>query len=554
MLVYNQYEDTVTHVPDPIEQDSQIIPAHQGRSPLADELAQKMPHLSLSAILFIAAVVNIEDRRYGVITRLANFYQISRVSVYALSRRVLARLSPGPCLLPRGELGQGQGGKATTVIVNKRRIERVILASTFPGNVSIRPTQVIMQEALECSRSVGYINTLRREAGRRAGELLSQVEYSSLGSVICLRDETFYQGRPILILLDPLSSTILAAHVCADRQAETWAIALLMAQSQGVSIEGMVEDMAKIYDKSLLLAQIEEKLSQKDTWHIGRDGATVRRALERAAYGAMNGVIVLEQKLLKKWDEALFEQEYIAAVSQERMIIQQHDAFEMWLDHFHDALTLVDIHNGDIRDLPTNQWLLEEVLGGMEQIDHRRVKKFTTTVRNHQKQLLTFLTWTATALAQYQTQLTPDIPSAPAREQFIRAVARSWRLDQALINGHRQWKGAAQKAATLVKAVTDTSTVLADFALNLRNILDASGRTSSLIESINSLLKSFFKNRKGFKSQATMQAYLDLFTLWHNTRVYDSRCKRGGKSPFQLAGIDLGSDDWLTLLGYPPLS
>jgi hypothetical protein len=37
-------------------------------------------------------------------------------------------------------------------------------------------------------------------------------------------------------------------------------------------------------------------------------------------------------------------------------------------------------------------------------------------------------------------------------------------------------------------------------------------------------------------------------------RVYDPRCKRGGKSPFQLAGIDLDADDWLTLLGYPSVN
>ncbi len=123
-----------------------------------------------------------------------------------------------------------------------------------------------------------------------------------------------------------------------------------------------------------------------------------------------------------------------------------------------------------------------------------------------------------------------------------------------LINGHRQWRSEAKMAASFVKAVTDTNPALAQFSLSLRQILNASGRTSSLIEAINSLLKSFLKNRKGFKNQETMQAFLNLFVLWHNMRVYDTRCKRGGKSPFQLAGIDIGTDDWLTLLGYPPVN
>ena len=103
-----------------------------------------------------------------------------------------------------------------------------------------------------------------------------------------------------------------------------------------------------------------------------------------------------------------------------------------------------------------------------------------------------------------------------------------------------------------MKSVSDANADLAEFALSLRQVLDASGRTSSLVESINSLLKSFFRNRKGFKNQETMQAFLNLFVLWHNMRVYDPRCKRGGKSPFQLAGIDSGNADWLTLLGFSP--
>ena len=138
--------------------------------------------------------------------------------------------------------------------------------------------------------------------------------------------------------------------------------------------------MAKMYTKSLKLAGMSEKLRQKDTWHIERDGTTVRRALERAAYQNMNKVLDLEKKLNQEWDNQLFEQEYIPAVAKETQAIEQHDQFETWLSHFHDALVLVDIRNGDIRDFETSQWFLEEIITGMEQIEHKRVKKFTKTI------------------------------------------------------------------------------------------------------------------------------------------------------------------------------
>jgi hypothetical protein len=436
--------------------------------------------------------------------------------------------------------------------VARTRVDRTILTALFPGNASIRPTQNILQEAFDEQRSVGYISTLRLEAGWKAGEVLSRIDYAPLGPVIALRDETFFQGRPMLLLVDPVSTTILAAHVCADRQADTWGTILLMAEDQGVSLKGLTEDMAKMYTKSLKLAGMSEKRKQKDTWHIEREGSRVRRALERRAYRAMHAVIDLEKKLNQEWDPKVFEQAYMPAIIKETETIEQHDQFENWLHHFHDALVLVDIRNGDIRDFETSQWLLEEIITGMEQIDHKRIKKFTKTLRNHQPELLTFLIWTDAALTDYQTRLTAFIPDESARSQFIRTVARSWQLDQAVINGHHHWRTEAQNAATSLKSITDANPDLAVLEIALRQTLDASGRTSSLVESINSLLKSFLRNRKGFKNQETAQAFLNLFVLWHNLRIFDQRCKRGGNSPFQLAGIDLHCNDWLTLLGFPP--
>lgn len=132
----------------------------------------------------------------------------------------------------------------------------------------------------------------------------------------------------------------------------------------------------------------------------------------------MNAVIALEKELLQEWDDQRFEQEYIPAIAKEAETIERHDQFENWLSHFHDALVLVDIHNGDIRDLETSQWFIEEIITGMEQIEHKRVKKFTKTMRNHQPQLLTFLAWTETALADYDARLTAFIPDANTRLQF----------------------------------------------------------------------------------------------------------------------------------------
>ena len=90
---------------------------------------------------------------------------------------------------------------------------------------------------------------------------------------------------------------------------------------------------------------------------------------------------------------------------------------------------------------------------------------------------------------------------------------------------------------------------MAAYVSELMHILDAAGHTNSINECINSILKPFLHSRQSFRNLATLQAYLDLFVLWYNMRPIQ-RGKRQGQSPFQMAGIQTDSDDWLALLGF----
>jgi len=235
---------------------------------------------------------------------------------------------------------------------------------------------------------------------------------------------------------------------------------------------------------------------------------------------------------------------------QEAQLIAQHDTYAQWLGHLYDAFELVDRRSGEIREPETNAWLLEQVLSAMEQIDQSRVRKFAKTLRNHQKQLLTFLDWAALAMT-VSTPTGQHISSPREQKLFVRTVARCWLLRQALINGHQHWKAEANQAKAALLSTIAADDKLAELATQLMQLLDATGRTSSLVKNINGILKSFFYSRQSFRNLETLQAYLNLFTLWHNMRVYE-RGKRQGSNPYQLADIDPGSDDWLALLGYPP--
>lgn len=531
--------------PEPMERVYQCLPG--GPSTV---LASKMPHVSLSEALFIGAVSALpgEQRPWGAITWLSEVFDISRVSVYALGERLKEQFGGSKARVAVVKQPVAVAGEPR-IVVTEKRIARTVLTATFPGAVAIRPTQALLQEALEQTRSIGWISELRVAAGRRAGELLQKIDTSALGPLIAIRDETFFQGQPILLVLDPVSLTILLAEVCPDRQAETWGIALLLAQAQGAKITGLVEDMARFYPKSQQLAEMDDVAVQKDPWHLQRAGGQVRLTLEKAAYRAMNSVAKLEKQLRKGWDESVFTQKYIPAVADEERLLAQHDRFAEWLGHLHDAFELVDLRSGEIRDPATATWFLQEILTALTQIEQAQVQAFVKTLRTHQAHLLTFLDWAAAALLDYRSALAHHFPQPATQHHFERTVARHWRLRQALINGQPPSQRTATQARTDFLALSHADPASELLANRLLRILDGAGHTSSLVECVNSLLKRFLSSRQAFRNPLTLQAYLNLFVLWHNMHTF-ARGKRTGQSPYQLAGIDPGATDWLELLGY----
>jgi hypothetical protein len=541
MTLYLRTKQTSVTWPEPVESTWQLLGGD-----CACELAPKLPHLGLTDILFMTTIMSLprQQRPWGIATWISQVFALSRPALYALTERVKQQLLPQSksLALPAPKK------QSPTIAVTPVRMARTVLTTSLPGKTAIRPLRQVLTEAFDQTRSVGWISQLMTAAGHEAGQILRAVDTSPLGTVIAARDETFFQRHPLLLIIDPVSTVILFAQVTSDRQADTWGAALLIAQEQGVTLGGLVEDMARMYDKSQKEADLDLPV-QKDIWHNQRDGSQVLRDLERSAFHATRAVIKLEKQLLKEWDDVLFDEKYIPAVAQEELRYDQHAAFAQWLSHLFDAFELVDWRSGEIRDRPINEWLLEETLTAMSDIEHPRVQKWVSTLRRHQPQLLTSLDWLKASLRPFRQQLAQLVP-VEQQESFMRITARHWRLQQALINGHRAFAQQAQEAKAALQQLVAADCQRQKMAEKLLALLDAACRTSSMLEGVNGLLKQFLHTHQAFRSPETLQLYLNLFVLWHNMRVFE-RGKRQGKSPYQLAGIDPGTDDWLTLLGYP---
>jgi len=228
-----------------------------------------------------------------------------------------------------------------------------------------------------------------------------------------------------------------------------------------------------------------------------------------------------------------------------------------WYGCLCDALEIVDWRSGEIRDRETNQWLLGETMQALQQLDHPRVRQLVTHLQGQQDELLTFLDWLEVQLVPWQRKLARALPDVQDQLFFQRTVARAWRLNRALVNGHRQFRAEAELALALVADLVADHEHLQALAEELLTILENVIRTSCAAETVNSVLKPYLWVKRSFQSRETAQNWFNLFRLWFCMHPFKRSTKRQGQSPFQLAGIKVctpdgrETDDWLEALGYP---
>ena len=564
MLLYQQTAAPATLWPGPMELIWQMQPG--GR---AAESCWKRPDITLSDRAFIAAVVNLPQRPWGAITWLADVYGTSRQTLYTIGVRVLEAL-----LFPnrRPELPEVQpslllpspSSAGPTIIVTDNRLKRTMLTLLFPGGVTLRPMQDCLEVAFDVTRSPAFLSQFINEAGRRAGEILEEIDYSPLGDVVLARDETYFDGLAFLIGVEPRTYVLLAGQVEESCDSETWGLSLALDQArEGLRIVGLAEDGARFYARSqaeatTLLGSDFSVPVQKDVWHgLDKAAQTVidleRIALRQLAQAQKKG----DEMAALPWDEGAFATWAKMDEEAERLVDKSGEV-RFWYGCLCDALEIVDWRSGEIRDREINQWLLGRTIQGLKQLAHPRVKKLVTHLEEQQNELLTFLDWLEVQIAPWRRKLARALSNVQEQVFFERTVARAWRLNRALVNGHRHFRASAEDALALVAELVADDEDLHGLAEELLTILENVIRTSCAAETVNSILKAYLRVKRSFQSRETAQNWFNLFRLWFCMHPFKRSHKRQGQSPFQLASIKVytpdgrETDDWMAALGYPP--
>jgi len=524
-----------------------------------------LEHLGAMARAFIGTLLNQPVRPWGLVTELAETLDTSRETLYTIA----ARIREGVLVRPNGrrpaEMKVPEPTAAPaypSVTVTPNRVKRTVLTNLLPGGMTIRPQIESLQTALEAHRCEGWISELILEAGQRAGRQLDEISLSALGSVVTARDELYFDGLAFLLNVEPRHFVIVSGYVEVGCDAQTWGVALqLDHHTRGLQIHGLAEDGATMYPASVREAELSLQI-QKDVWHIED---TTRQAvvdMERLALKALERAERLMHQIQAEGlpDDHARVVEWVQADDEAERLVDWSAEVRRLRGHLCDALELVDWRSGEIRERETNEWLLKEVIRELRQLDHPRVRKLVTYLEGQQAEMLTFLDWLELNLAPWQRRLTRLSPDEAQRQFFQATVARAWRLNRAVANGHIAFRPEAEFVNELMAALVADDPAAFQLAEELLNILEGVVRTSCAAEAVNSILRPYLTVKRSFQSRETAQAWLNLFCLWFNMHLLRRSKRRHDDqpmSPYQYAGIKVYTQDgretldWLEAIGYP---
>jgi hypothetical protein len=468
-----------------------------------------------------------QGKRDRTVQRLAEEYDISRQTVNNIGRKARKML---PLILEPGR--HGPAPEKHTVEVTRDRLTRGCVVLTEVG-VSQRDISLCLDELLDRGMSSSWVNAELAEMEARAAEInaLWQPEVDETLS----GDEIYSNGQPNLLVVGNDSLYIYALTRQPVRDGETWGCVLLDAPDA----PQFASDGGKGLAAGVKKAGVE--IHQLDWDHLLRPLWGQAGRLEERAYAALEAVEERVAKfdqshttgrLKQHWDAW----EKLEAKAEEK--IAHYDAFFPIARRVDDWFALIDLESGELRDPVKGAQSLRDLGEELEEWDGGIYEKLSRNLDSF-----------ADGLFSYQPVLEEALSPLVERwgPQAIRDLSQIWQIEAD--EKRRSFSLVEQQARQELweESLDEAVVLLGEEQLwkawdAVCDVLGRSWRGSMLAECVNSLLRPMLDGRK-----QTDQGCLELFRFLHNGRPF-KRGKREGKSPAQLAGLNV-PDDPLTLLG-----
>jgi hypothetical protein len=354
--------------------------------------------------------------------------------------------------------------------------------------------------------------------------------------VFLLCDEIFTLGRPILITAEPRSLAILKIELVDNREAETWKKYWEeLAEAGFIKQQTVVSDQGSGLGKGCALMGLTH---YPDLFHLLRPlavfgGRFYRKALQAIAWEYERGSMEIGRsgEVVDKRRAS-----YEAAKKEEEEKIRRYDNFCYLWAALRESLELFD-GRGDIKELARCKAEIEAILSLMSELG---AEQLSQEVNSFASGLETYWGYYQRAGEVYQGMI----------ERYGREVAQAlgcgWQLERQAVNSkdYRLRRRLQQEAEFYYEYATS---FLPDGASEIRKqvveALDGEVRSSSLIENINSGLRSLLETCRG----QVGQEMLELFAYVHNHRRF-VRGKRAGLAPIEMLTGKEMEKTWLNSL------
>ena len=411
--------------------------------------------------------------------------------------------------------------------VTARWLCQLILCLVLHCRGNYRGIQKTLRDAFDYDMSIGKIHNIILDAKIKAHKINMHQDLSSIK--LAAQDELFHHNKPAIAGVDIPSLYCYLLSYEDHRDADTWGIHLLDLQKQGFNPTRVIADDAGGLRAAHQLV-FPDIPCDADHFHIIKALMDMRRYFRNRLKTAITNANTLEQKLAKaKISHKIqnySEQINIAKKEKQHMhyLSQSIDTLVNWMQH--------DVLNKPGSAPEIRHELFDFILSEFKQLAQQhphRIQEVCTTLENQKHLLLAF-----TGVLNEKFKLIAD--------QFKCPLVKIWQMCE------------LQRCQHSSDAYAVRSLPLQDYFQNkfdevedaVFQALDATERTSSIIENLNSRLSSYF-----FLRREIGHGYLDLLRFYFNHVPFQRSAKeeRIKKSPAEILN-KRSHPHWLEMLGY----
>jgi len=417
--------------------------------------------------------------------------------------------------------------------VTKQWLRQLTLGLVLTCHSPLRGVVELLRDLFDYPISLGTVFNTVQAAVAPAREHNHAQDLSRIR--VGAHDEIFQAGQPVLVGVDALSSYCYLVSLEESRDADTWGVRLLELQDRGFHPDYITADAGQ----ALRAAQSEvlpDIPCRSDVFHALHEVHDIVTKLENQAYQAMAACAAMET------EQARFQHRHGHADRSCGQRLRQAAPKQA------QAIQLAD----DVRLL--GRWLRWDVLELAGPTHTERLDLYDFIVAELKarvpqapkllKQLVTYLIGQRDDLLAFAAQLDHDFAQLAAQFAIAPDCVRQLFAVRALPDhSAKRW----HRDAPLRRMLGERYFPLSQALDRLRR---HTVRASSLVENLNSRLRSYFFLRRRLGND-----YLTLLQFFLNHRRFprSEHPERCGKSPAELL-TGQSHPHWLELLGYTRFS